>query len=227
MSDLPARLLDADSVDRSAPTLDATTDLTAFPSGSVTSVIIKAGGVKLTVVADPTVDTLVADGPHALRQDGVLVPGGFGSRGWEAKITACQVAREREIPYLGICLGMHVAVSEFARNVCGLEGANSSEFDPATPHAVIDLLPEQKNVTDMGATMRLGAQPCYIEPGTLAAFARLTNVGTVALRSDLEYERFDTPQPRLLWAQLAAPVRVQAVADRGAQVVHHALADLV
>ncbi len=76
--------------------------------------------------------------------DGVLVPGGFGSRGWEGKILACRVAREREIPYLGICLGMHVAVSEFSRHVLGLDGANSTEMDPETPHPVIDLLPEQK-----------------------------------------------------------------------------------
>jgi CTP synthase len=90
--------------------------------------------------------------------DGILVPGGFGSRGWEGKILACRVARERGIPYLGICLGMHVAVSEFARHVVGLEGANSTEMDPETPHAVIDLLPEQKEVEDLGGTMRLGAQ---------------------------------------------------------------------
>jgi CTP synthase len=90
--------------------------------------------------------------------DGVLVPGGFGSRGWEGKILACRVARERGIPYLGICLGMHVAVSEFARHVVGLDGANSTEMDPETPHPVIDLLPEQKGVEDLGGTMRLGAQ---------------------------------------------------------------------
>jgi CTP synthase len=89
--------------------------------------------------------------------DGVLVPGGFGSRGWEGKILACRVARERRIPYLGICLGMHVAVSEFARHVAGLEGANSTEMDPETPYPVIDLLPEQKGVEDLGGTMRLGA----------------------------------------------------------------------
>src|SRR5206468_949320 len=74
--------------------------------------------------------------------DGVLVPGGFGSRGWEGKILACRVARERGIPYLGICLGMHVAVSEYARHVVGLEGANSTEMDPETPYPVIDLLPD-------------------------------------------------------------------------------------
>jgi CTP synthase len=98
--------------------------------------------------------------------DGVLVPGGFGSRGWEGKILACQVARERAIPYLGICLGMHVAVSEYARHVCGLEGANSTEMDPETPHPVIDLLPEQKEIEDLGGTMRLGAQAVELAEGT-------------------------------------------------------------
>ena len=100
--------------------------------------------------------------------DGVLVPGGFGSRGWEGKILACRVAREREIPYLGICLGMHVAVSDFARHVAGMEGANSTEMDPETPFPVIDLLPEQKEIEDLGGTMRLGAQAVELVEGTRA-----------------------------------------------------------
>ncbi|MGI8862648.1 MAG: CTP synthase [Gaiellaceae bacterium] len=100
--------------------------------------------------------------------DGVLVPGGFGSRGWEGKILACRVAREREIPYLGLCLGMHVAVSEFARNIAGMEGANSTEMDPETPYPVIDLLPEQKEIEDLGGTMRLGAQAVELADGTRA-----------------------------------------------------------
>jgi CTP synthase len=100
--------------------------------------------------------------------NGVLVPGGFGSRGWEGKILACRVAREDGIPYLGICLGMHVAVSEFARHVCGLDGANSTEMDPETPFPVIDLLPEQKDVEDLGGTMRLGAQAVELAEGTSA-----------------------------------------------------------
>jgi len=100
--------------------------------------------------------------------DGILVPGGFGSRGWEGKILACRVAREQGIPYLGICLGMHVAVSEFARHVCGLDGANSTEMDPETPYPVIDLLPEQKEVEDLGGTMRLGAQAVEVAEGTRA-----------------------------------------------------------
>ncbi len=98
--------------------------------------------------------------------DGVIVPGGFGSRGWEGKILACRVAREQGIPYLGICLGMHVAVSEFARHVLGLDGANSTEMDPETPHPVIDLLPEQKEIEDLGGTMRLGAQAVEVADGT-------------------------------------------------------------
>jgi CTP synthase len=101
--------------------------------------------------------------------DGVLIPGGFGVRGIEGKVDAVRFVREGHVPFLGICLGLQCAVIEFARNVCGLEGANSSEFDPACEHAVIDLLPEQKDVTDLGASMRLGAQPCYLEPGTRAA----------------------------------------------------------
>jgi CTP synthase len=99
---------------------------------------------------------------------GIVVPGGFGWRGIEGKLEAVRFARERGVPYLGLCLGLQCAVIEFARDVCGLEGANSSEFDPATPHPVIDLLPEQKNVTDLGGSMRLGAQPCHVVPGTRA-----------------------------------------------------------
>ena len=101
--------------------------------------------------------------------DGILIPGGFGVRGVEGKVDAVRFARERGVPFLGICLGLQCAVIEFARHVCGLADANSSEFAPATPDPVIDLLPEQKNVTDLGATMRLGAQACYLEPGSLAA----------------------------------------------------------
>ena len=100
--------------------------------------------------------------------DGIIIPGGFGGRGIEGKIAAARIAREREIPYLGICLGMQIAVSEFARHAAGMEGANSTEFDPETPHPVIDLLPEQKEVTDLGGTMRLGADPVKLHPRTAA-----------------------------------------------------------
>ncbi|MBV8733817.1 MAG: CTP synthase, partial [Solirubrobacterales bacterium] len=100
------------------------------------------------------------------RVAGVLIPGGFGGRGIEGKIRAAQLARERRVPYLGICLGMQIAVSEFARHVAGMEGANSTEFDPETPYPVIDLLPEQKEIADMGGTMRLGADPVKLHEGT-------------------------------------------------------------
>jgi CTP synthase len=100
--------------------------------------------------------------------DGILIPGGFGERGIEGKIEAARVARENGIPYLGICLGMQIAVAEFARNVAGMDGANSTEFDPETPYPVVDLLPEQKEVSDMGGTMRLGADPVKIHEGTQA-----------------------------------------------------------
>jgi CTP synthase len=99
---------------------------------------------------------------------GILIPGGFGGRGIEGKIRAARVARELRIPYLGICLGMQIAVMEFARSLAGMDGANSTEFDPETPHPVIDLLPEQKEVTDLGGTMRLGADPVKIHADTRA-----------------------------------------------------------
>ena len=100
--------------------------------------------------------------------DGILVPGGFGKRGIEGMLNAIRYARERHVPYFGICLGMQTACIEFARNVCGLGGANSSEFDPATPHRVIYKLRELRGVEELGGTMRLGAWPCKLEPGTLA-----------------------------------------------------------
>jgi CTP synthase len=100
--------------------------------------------------------------------DGILIPGGFGERGIEGKVLAARIAREHGIPFLGICLGMQMAVVDFARHVTGFDGANSAEFDPETPYPVIDLLPEQKEVTDMGGTMRLGADPVKLHDGTRA-----------------------------------------------------------
>ncbi|MFQ5532868.1 MAG: CTP synthase, partial [Candidatus Methylomirabilales bacterium] len=104
------------------------------------------------------------EGPKRCLNDvaGILVPGGFGIRGIEGKITAITYAREEGIPFLGICLGMQCAVIEFARHVCGLREANSREFDPETPHPVIDLMPEQRGITNLGGTMRLGAYPCRL-----------------------------------------------------------------
>ena len=111
------------------------------------------------------------DGPERLLAgvDGILVPGGFGERGIEGKVDAVRFARERGIPFFGICLGMQCAVAEFARNVIGLERANSTEFDKNNPHPVICLLDEQRTITDKGGTMRLGAQPACLAPGSRAA----------------------------------------------------------
>ena len=109
-------------------------------------------------------------GPAAMLKgiDAILVPGGFGSRGIEGKISAIQYAREKNIPFFGICLGMQVAAIEIARNLCGLKDANSSEFNPDTPHPVIDMMLGQKGVTAKGGTMRLGAYPCVLHKGTHA-----------------------------------------------------------
>jgi CTP synthase len=114
-----------------------------------------------------------AEGPERLLAgyDGVLVPGGFGERGIEGKISAIRYARTRNVPFLGICLGMQCAAIEFGRNVCHLAGAHSTEFDKNTAHPVICLLDEQKTITDKGGTMRLGAQPTRLEAGSLAAAA--------------------------------------------------------
>jgi CTP synthase len=102
------------------------------------------------------------------RADGILVPGGFGVRGTEGKIRAARFARENAIPYLGLCLGLQLMIAEFARNVLGHSAANSSEFDPTTPCPVIDLMPEQRGIRDLGGTMRLGHYPCLLTPGTKA-----------------------------------------------------------
>ena len=100
--------------------------------------------------------------------DGILVPGGFGLRGIEGKIAAAHRARTLKVPYLGVCLGLQVAVCEFARNVCGMEGATSAEFEPDCEFPVIDIMPDQEEITDKGGTMRLGAYPCKVQPNTLA-----------------------------------------------------------
>ena len=103
--------------------------------------------------------------------DGIIVPGGFGSRGTEGKILAARYARENKIPYLGLCLGMQLMVIEFARHVLGKEEVNSTEFDRSTPYPVIDLMPDQKSISDLGGTMRLGLYPCQLQPGSIAAKA--------------------------------------------------------
>jgi CTP synthase len=118
--------------------------------------------------------------------DGILIPGGFGDRGTEGKVAAIRYARENQIPFFGICLGMQMAVVEFARNVCGLEGANSSEFDLQTPHPVIHLMEEQRSIDTKGGTMRLGNYPCVLQNGTLAA--RLYGRENISERHRHRYE---------------------------------------
>lgn len=112
--------------------------------------------------------------------DGILVPGGFGDRGIEGKVTAIRYAREKQVPFFGICLGMQVAVVEYARHVANMPGANSSEINPATAYPVIDLLPEQKDIEDLGGTMRLGLYPCKLVENSLAM---------AAYQDELVYER--------------------------------------
>jgi CTP synthase len=118
--------------------------------------------------------------------DGIVVPGGFGERGFEGKILAAEYAREHGVPYLGLCFGMQVMVVEFARNVLGMEGANSTENRPGTPHPVISLLSEQMGIEDKGGTMRLGAYPCRLRPGTKAH--RAYGVDMVSERHRHRYE---------------------------------------
>ena len=128
------------------------------------------------------------DGPEKLLSGlgGILVPGGFGERGIEGKILTARYAREHKLPYLGLCLGLQIAVIEFARNVLKLEKAHSMEFDPATPHPVVDLQEEQKKITQMGGTMRLGLQPTQIKPGSRAS--RLYGAFVVNERHRHRYE---------------------------------------
>jgi CTP synthase len=123
---------------------------------------------------------------HFADVHGVLVPGGFGDRGIEGKIEAVRYAREHGVPYLGICLGMQCAIIEFARHACGLAGANSSEFNAATPHPVVDLLPEQRNLEKKGGTMRLGLYPIVLEEGSRAS--RLYGQGIIQERHRHRYE---------------------------------------
>lgn len=132
--------------------------------------------------------------------DGILVPGGFGLRGIEGKIEAVRRARTGKVPYLGVCLGLQVAVCEFARDVCGMAGASSTEFDPETPYPVIDLMPDQEGVTEKGATMRLGAYPCAVRPGTLAEEAY--GEGLVQERHRHRFEVSNAYRDRLVEAGL-------------------------
>ena len=124
-------------------------------------------GCKVNIEWEETTD--LQDTSFLDHVDGVVIPGGFGSRGTEGKIEIIRLVRERKIPFLGLCLGLQLAVIEYARNVCGLEGANSTEMAPDTPHPVIDILPEQKDITEKGGTMRLGAYPAILKDGTLVS----------------------------------------------------------
>jgi len=140
---------------------------------SVVEALGHAGGAHGVKVDIDWIDSEDLTGPEASRQrlsgvDGVLVLPGFGDRGTEGKIEAARYARETGTPYLGLCLGMQIAVVEFARHAVGLDKANSTEFDPESPHPVIDIMPDQVGV-EMGGTMRLGHYPCKIQPDTLAA----------------------------------------------------------
>ncbi|MGN0469409.1 MAG: CTP synthase [Acutalibacteraceae bacterium] len=136
--------------------------------------------VDTELITEYTVEELLGD------VDGILVPGGFGNRGVEGKIIAAKYARENDIPYLGICLGMQTAVIEYARNVLGFDDADSGEFDPESQHKVIDLMNDQKGVHEMGGTMRLGAYPCKIRKGTM--MEKSYNQSEIAERHRHRYE---------------------------------------
>jgi CTP synthase len=137
------------------------------------------------------IDTTTLESSNVARRladcHGIIVPGGFGSRGTEGKIECIRYARENRVPYLGLCLGFQMAVIEFARNVCGIVGANSTEFDPRTPAPVIDILPEQKKIEGLGGNMRLGGKDVILRPNTLVS--RLFNNSTqIRLRFRHRYE---------------------------------------
>jgi CTP synthase len=164
-------------------------------------------------------ESLEANGAEPLADmDAVLVPGGFGKRGIEGKIAAVKYARENKVPYLGICLGMQIAAIEIARNKCGLEGANSTEFDPDTPHPVIALITEWQShdgrverrdaQSNLGGTMRLGAQPCTVKKGTLAW--KIYGKETVAERHRHRYEVNNHYVPRLEAAGLIVSAKTKA-----------------
>ena len=154
-------------------------------------------------------EALEARGGTAIlrKLDGILVPGGFGERGIEGKIAAARYAREHGVPYYGLCLGLQVAVVEFARHVIGLRGANSTEFDPRTPHPVINIMEEQKKIVDKGATMRLGSYECQLTPGTRAQRAYRT--GSVRERHRHRYEVNNDYLSRLQRAGLVVSGRNQ------------------
>ncbi|MSQ21168.1 MAG: CTP synthase, partial [Betaproteobacteria bacterium] len=175
---------------------------------SLSEALMHAGMHTQTRVEIRYIDSekIESDGSAELKDvDAILVPGGFGKRGIEGKVRAVQFARERGVPYLGICLGMQIAIIEFARNVCGLAGTNSTEFDPDTPHPVIALITEwhdregriekRDHASDMGGTMRLGAQAATLEAGSLAR--RVYGSDTINERHRHRYEVNEVYVPRL------------------------------
>ena len=149
-------------------------------AGYENSAFVEIKWVDTELITQYSVDELLGD------VNGILVPGGFGNRGVEGKTIAAKYARENDIPYFGICLGMQTAVIEYARNVLGFADANSGEFDPDSAHKVIDLMPDQKGIVDMGGTMRLGAYPCKIRKGTI--MERAYGKAEVAERHRHRYE---------------------------------------
>jgi CTP synthase len=150
------------------------------------------------------------------RSDGIVVPGGFGVRGTEGKIIAARFARENKIPYLGLCLGLQLMIVEFARTVLGYAGANSTEFDPVTPHPVIDLMPEQRSIRDLGGTMRLGHYPCVLAAGSKAQRAYAQD--EVSERHRHRYEinndyREALGRAGMVWSGLSPSGRLVEVAE--------------
>ena len=158
--------------------------------------------------------------------DGIVVPGGFGSRGIEGKIAAAKFARERRVPYLGLCLGMQTMCIEFARHALDAENANSTEFDRATPVPVIDLLPEQRDIADLGGTMRLGVYPCKLVPGTHADDAYDLPAGAVATERHRHRFEFNNAyrerlgQAGLVFSGLSPDERLVEIAEAGRSSLH-------
>ncbi len=147
---------------------------------------------------------------------GILVPGGFGGRGIEGKIKAIQFARENRIPYLGLCLGMQLMVVELARHHFGSQDANSTEFNPNTQHPVIDLMPDQREITDKGGTMRLGVYPCHLQPGTIAARAYGEDVVQERHRHRFEFNnayRDELSQEGMVYSGLSPDGRLVEIAE--------------
>ena len=172
--------------------------------------------VEIDWIQAEEVEGLLADGRlHDL--DGIVIPGGFGERGTEGKIAAARYARENDIPCLGLCLGLQMMTIDYARNVLGLAGANSSELDPTTPHPVIDLMETQRSVTDMGGTMRLGAYVAQLVPGSQVAKAYGTTVVSERHRHRYEFN----PQYRARFEDELVPL-LGLVARRPAGRVHRA-----